>query len=70
MHQVGADESNQFQEAVLFFAHLLQEAQHQESDQSHGDLDADRVLGTANEMSDFQRLFMSRKNSSICQRRL
>ena len=36
MHQIGADQSNQYEEAVFDLGHVLQEAQHQEGDQRQG----------------------------------
>src|SRR5688572_10052562 len=56
MHEVGADESNEFEEAMFYLGHLAQQVEEQEGDQRHRDLNADRVLGTAEEVSDLQHL--------------
>ena len=44
MHEIGAHESNQLQEAASVFADLLQGAQKKKGDQGDGDLDAHRVF--------------------------
>src|SRR6266849_5427029 len=56
MHQVGAYESSRFKQGLFFLRHLVQYSQQQESDQRDGDLNANRVLGTADKMGDFQGL--------------
>ena len=56
MHQVGAHESNELEEAVFGFAHLPQHVQEQIDDQRHSDLDADCILGTTDEVGDLQDL--------------
>jgi hypothetical protein len=40
MHEIGAHESNELEEAVRFFGDLLQREQQKIGDQRHGDLDA------------------------------
>src|SRR5438876_7121288 len=56
MHQVGAHESDEFEEAVLDFGNLSQHLQKQVSDQRDCDLDAHGILGTPDEVADLQRL--------------
>ena len=56
MHEIGAHESNQLEEAVVCFRDLLQRAQQQEGDQRDGELGAHGVLGAAEEFGDLQRL--------------
>jgi hypothetical protein len=43
VHEIGAHESNEFEEAALFMGQLVQGAQ-QVGDQGDGDLDADGVF--------------------------
>jgi hypothetical protein len=57
VHEVGAHESNEFEEAVGFFGDLLQGAQKKKGDQGDGDLDAHGVFRPADEPSDVERLF-------------
>src|SRR5271170_6529880 len=38
MHEIGAHESNQFEEAVFFLGNLLQRAQQEKGDERDGDL--------------------------------
>src|SRR6185437_2699007 len=57
MHQIGAHESSGIEQGLFVLRHLVQYSQQQESDQRDGDLNANRVLGTADKMGDFQGLF-------------
>src|SRR3979490_1663530 len=56
MHQIGAYESSGIEQGLFFLRHLVQYSQQEESDQRDGDLNANRVLRTADKMSDFQGL--------------
>ena len=56
VHEIGAHESNEFEKAVLYFRYLAQQVQQQEGDQRGSDLNAHRVLGTADQVRDFQGL--------------
>src|ERR1700693_1364081 len=56
MHEVSAHESNEFEEAVFGLRYLLQEVQEQKGDQGYGDLNANGILGTADEVGDLQGL--------------
>ena len=56
MHEIGAHESNEREEAVRFFGDLLQREQQKIGDQRHGDLDAHRVLRPSDEFRDPERL--------------
>jgi hypothetical protein len=57
VHEVGAHESNEFEEAAGFFCDLLQGAQKKKGNQSDGDLDAHSVLRASDELRDPERLF-------------
>src|SRR3984957_8001466 len=57
VHEIGAHESNEFEEAVGFSGDLLQGAQKKKGDQSDGDLDAHGVFRPSNEPGDLERLF-------------
>ena len=70
MHDVGTHESNELEKAVLYLRCLVQQMQDEESDQRHGDLNAHRVFGPAEERVIRNTCFIMRKNSSISQRRL
>ena len=50
MHDVGTHESNELEKAVLYLRCLVQQMQDEESDHRHGDLNAHRVFGPAEEV--------------------
>jgi hypothetical protein len=56
LHQVDADQAGESERALDHFLGGLGEAQQQEGDQRHGDLDAHGVLRAAEEAGDLQRL--------------
>src|SRR6202795_132882 len=56
VHQIGAHESSEFEEAVLCFGNVLQLAEQQECDERDGDLNAHGVFGASEEFGDFQGL--------------
>ena len=51
VHEVGADEAGEGERAVDARGGLLSQTQHQEGDESDGDLDAHGVLGSAEEVA-------------------
>src|ERR1700722_6948118 len=56
VHQIGAHESNELEEARTVFRDLLQHAQHEMDDEGDGDLDAHGVFRSSDEFRDPQRL--------------
>jgi hypothetical protein len=44
VHEIGAHESSEFEEAVSIFGDLVQRTQKKKGDQRHGDLNAHRVF--------------------------
>lgn len=56
MHEIDAHESNKFESAMSTFRHLPQQMQEKKGNQRDGDLNAHRILGTAEEMLDLQGL--------------
>ncbi|MGH6843534.1 MAG: hypothetical protein ACRECU_02180 [Methylocella sp.] len=70
VHPVGAHESNEFEKAGLCFDDLLQRSEQQEGDQGDRDLNSHRVSERPRNLVILSVCFMTRKNSSICQRRL
>ena len=56
VHEIGAHESNEFEEAAGFFGDLVQGAQQEKGDQSDGDLNARRVFRSSDELRDPKRL--------------
>ena len=70
MHEIDAQESNEFERTMSTFRHHPQHMQEKKGDQRDSDLNAYRILGTAEEALDLQGLFTKRKKSSICHRLL
>src|SRR5215469_15431063 len=56
VHEVGADQPGEGERAGDCFLGCLSEAKEQESDQGDGDLDADGILGGAEEAGDAEHL--------------
>src|ERR1700722_483189 len=56
VHQIGAHESNELEEARTVFRDLLQHAQPEMDDEGDGDLDAHRVFRSSDELRDPERL--------------
>ena len=56
MHEIRADEAGEGERAVDDLGGVLSEAQDEEGDEGYGDLDAHGVLGSAEEVTDFEGL--------------
>ena len=57
MHEIDAQESNEFERTMSTFRHHPQHMQEKKGDQRDSDLNAYRILGTAEEALDLQGLF-------------
>ena len=56
VHEIGAHELNEFEEALRVFGNLLQGAQEKKGDQGDGDLDAQGVFRASDKFGDPERL--------------
>ena len=70
VREIGARKSNEFKEAAGFFGDLVQGAQQKKGDQRDGDLDTTAFSDRPTKRVILSVCFITRKNSSIRQRRL